>query len=67
MARRTMNSELVEGATDGKYRKNRFDTSNPLPSNSEATIGDREGLSPWWGYSTQEEVPVRYLPDGTKR
>lgn len=64
---RTMNSELVEGATDGKYRKNRPDTSNPLPGNTAATVGDRSTLSPWWGYSTQVESPVRFLPDGTKR
>lgn len=64
---RTMNSELVEGATDGKYRKNRPNTSNALPSNTEATVGDFSTLSPWWGYSTLEESPVKRLPDGTKR
>ena len=67
MARRTMNSELAAGATDGKYRKNRPNTANPLPSNTEATLGDLAGLSPWWGYSTLEEAPEQYLPDGTKR
>lgn len=64
---RTMNSELAEGGTDGKYRKNRPNTSNALPTNTAATVGDKSTLSPWWGYSTEEETPVRYLPDGTRR
>lgn len=70
MARRTMNSELVEGATDGKYRKARMNTSNCLPSNDEATLGDREGLAGEWGYgtfATGKVEPRMYLPDGTTR
>lgn len=58
---RSMNVEMVEGGTDGKYRKNRPNTSGNLPGNDEATLGDKAALSPAWGYAIPLEAPVKYV------
>jgi hypothetical protein len=59
---RSMNSDLAEGMTDGKYKKvvnNRGGFINSL------TNEDRELLSVYW-YNINE-TPDKVLPDGSKR
>ena len=58
---RSMNAELIEGGTDGKYRKNRPNTSANDPGNDAATLGDKASLSPAWGYAIAQEAPIRFM------
>lgn len=55
---RSMNAELIEGATDGKYKKLRPDTTEYAP-NTEATYNTRRVLSlPYYGYGEPRMVEV---------
>lgn len=47
---RSMNASLVEGATDGKYRKVRPDTEVTNSIDNEKTLDDRQSLHPFSGY-----------------
>jgi hypothetical protein len=47
---RSMNASLGEGATDGKYRKVRPDTEVIPGSGDQATVDNRQGLHPFYGY-----------------
>ena len=59
---RSMNSELAEGATDGKYKKVINNRGGVVES---TTHDDQAGLNDaWFGI---HETPVKTLPDGTHR
>lgn len=62
---RSMNADLTEGATDGKYRKVRPDTSVAQGMGDERMTQNRAGLHPWYnyGYITAEE-PAKVNPGG---
>lgn len=60
---RSMNAGLDEGATDGKYVKDRPNTE-ALAANS-ATVADKRTLNPRDGYSAGQS-PVMWKPDGTR-
>ena len=47
---RSMNESLVEGATDGKYRKIRPDTEILDSLGHEKTMDNRQSLHPFFGY-----------------
>lgn len=50
---RSMNADLREGATDGRYRKHRPDTTLDEPRNAEGvqhTARERASLHPFAGY-----------------
>ena len=58
---RSMNVELLNGGTDGKYRKNRPNTSANLASNDAATLGDKSTLHPGYGYAIALEAPIKMI------
>lgn len=55
-ASRSMRASLSEGATDGKYRKARPDTTVADSRGASATEANRDGLNPFmnYGYVTTE-------------
>lgn len=56
---RSMNESLVEGATDGKYRKVRPDTEVLDHEGNEQTMDNRQSLHPFSGYGfTTSEFPA---------
>lgn len=59
---RSMNAELREGATDGKYRKARPDTT-PAPQMGEEIVSrQRLSLHPFQGYG----FPTTQYPDSVR-
>lgn len=59
---RSMNSELREGATDGKYRKARPDTTPAPGFGDEIVASERATLHPFHGYgfpNSQTPDPAR--------
>ena len=63
---RSQNVDLLEGATDGRYRKIRPDTV-PLARNSAETMHNREHLHPPMNYDfiTQQTPPEERSVPGT--
>ena len=60
---RSMNAELAEGATDGKYHKiGGPDKAGPIDP---ATAANRSHLDPSLYGPVNLEAPVKILPDGT--
>jgi hypothetical protein len=60
-----MNESLVEGATDGKYRKIRPDTEVVDHAGNEKTMNDRQTLHPFFGYgfaTTEAPAESRVVP-----
>jgi hypothetical protein len=60
-----MNESLVEGATDGKYRKARPDTEVGDVMGNEKTLDNRQLLHPFSGYGfVTSEAPseARVVP-----
>lgn len=58
---RSQNASLLEGATDGKYRKRRPDTEVVPGMGDEVMVANRASLHPDmnWGYiNTQYNTPV---------
>lgn len=53
---RSQNASLIEGATDGKYRKKRPDTEVYDVQGNALTEANRNGLNPFenYGYITSE-------------
>lgn len=47
---RSENAELLEGATDGKYRKRRPHTTVAPGMGDEVVKKNRDGLHPYWNY-----------------
>ena len=60
---RSENAELLEGATDGKYRKRRPNTTVAAGMGDEKMVQDRAGLHPYmnWGFINSEE-PAKVNP-----
>jgi hypothetical protein len=63
---RSQRGSLLEGATDGKYRKVRPDT-DPVPGNSAATAASRQHLHAEmnYGYINQELPAAQRITPGT--
>jgi hypothetical protein len=56
---RSQRMDLLEGATDGKYRKVRPNTSAVVGSGNEQTLAGRQHLHPDWNYDfIDREVPL---------
>lgn len=56
---RSMNESLAEGATDGKYRKVRPDTTVGDIQGHEDTLDNRQSLHPFFGYGfSTSETPA---------
>lgn len=47
---RSENAELLEGATDGKYRKRRPNTTVAVGLGDELVVKNRSGLHPYMNY-----------------
>ena len=61
--RRSSNSELNEGATDGKYRKRRPNTTVAPGMGDQQTIANRAGLHPYMNYGfINSEDPQKVNP-----
>lgn len=59
---RSMNADLREGTTDGKYRKARPDTT-PAPAMGEQLVSqERTSLHPFYGYG----FPTTEYPQGAR-
>jgi hypothetical protein len=60
---RSENAELLEGATDGKYRKRRPNTTVAPGQGDQTVIQNRAGLHPYnnWGF-VNSETPNKVNP-----
>jgi hypothetical protein len=47
---RSLNTSMNEGATDGKYRKVRPNTTVAPGTGDEIMLANRRGLNPYWNY-----------------
>lgn len=60
---RSMNASLNEGATDGKYRKERPNTEVADHAGHELTLDNRQSLHPFAGYGfTTSEYAAKVNP-----
>ena len=61
---RSLNTSLNEGATDGKYRKVRPNTTVANPSAGDDIVrANRSGLNPYWNYDfIEQEATVKVNP-----
>jgi len=62
---RSENASLQEGATDGKYRKRRPNTSVATGMGDELVAKNRSDLHPYWNYGfVNSEEPNKINPAG---
>lgn len=62
---RSQNASLIEGATDGKYRKRRPDTEVQPGLGDHLVRRERAGLHPGWNYGfVNSEAPAKAEPTG---
>lgn len=47
---RSQNADMLEGATDGKYRKRRPNTTIAPGMGDQTVVANRAGLNPYWNY-----------------
>ncbi len=61
---RSLNTSLNDGATDGKYRKVRPNTTVADPSTGDDIMrANRSGLNPYWNYDfIEQEATVKVSP-----
>ena len=60
---RSENAELAEGATDGKYRKRRPNTTVAPAMGDQTVVANRSGLHPYWNYGfANSEEPNKVNP-----
>lgn len=60
---RSLNTSMNEGATDGKYRKVRPNTTVAPGAGEELTLANRRGLHPYWNYDfIDQEAPSKVNP-----
>ena len=61
---RSLNTSLNDGATDGKYRKVRPNTTVADPSTGDDIMrANRSGLHPYWNYDfIEQEATVKVNP-----
>ena len=61
----SLNNSLNEGATDGKYRKVRPNTTVAPGTGEDLTLANRRGLHPYWNYDfIDQEAPAKVNPLG---
>jgi hypothetical protein len=59
----SLNESLNEGATDGKYRKVRPNTTVAPGTGEDLTNANRRGLHPYWNYDfIEQEATVKVNP-----
>ena len=62
---RSENESLLEGATDGKYRKRRPNTETVAGQGDELVVKNRAGLHPYMNYGfINSEEPSKVNPAG---
>ena len=62
----SLNNSLNEGATDGKFRKVRPNTTVAPGTGEDLTLANRRGLHPYWNYGFLDtEAPVQVNPLAT--
>jgi hypothetical protein len=60
---RSLNNELNEGATDGKYRKVRPNTTVAPGMGDQLVNANRSDLNPYWNYDfIDQEDPTKINP-----
>lgn len=60
---RSNNKSMLEGATDGKYRKRRPNTEVQQGMGDQTVIQNRAGLHPYWNYGfVNSEDPNKVNP-----
>ena len=60
---RSLNKSMDEGATDGKYRKVRPNTTVAPGTGDEIMLANRRGLNPYWNYDfIDSESPTKVNP-----
>ena len=60
---RSENASLNEGATDGKYRKRRPNTTVEPGMGDQKVVANRAGLHPYWNYDyINNEAPTKVNP-----
>jgi hypothetical protein len=63
-ASRSQRASLLEGATDGKYRKVRPDTEVEDKVGHAKTVADRDGLNPFYNYGYITSEATRKINPG---
>lgn len=62
---RSLNGDMTEGATDGKYRKRRPNTVVAAGMGDELIVKNRQGLHPYMNYGfINSEEPNKVNPAG---
>lgn len=62
---RSQNSDMLAGATDGKYRKRRPNTTVAAGMGDETVVKNRASLHPYMNYGfTNSEEPNKVNPAG---
>lgn len=62
---RSENAEMLEGATDGKYRKRRPNTTVAAGMGDQTVVQNRDGLHPYMNYGfINSEEPNKVNPAG---
>ena len=62
---RSQNADMFEGATDGKYRKRRPNTTVASGMGDETVVKNRAGLHPYMNYGfINSEEPNKVSPAG---
>lgn len=60
---RSLNQSLNDGATDGKYRKARPNTTVAPGTGEDIMAANRRALHPYWNYDfIEQEAPVKVNP-----
>jgi hypothetical protein len=60
---KSLNQSVNEGATDGKYRKVRPNTTVAPGTGEDITLANRRGLHPYWNYDfIDQETPNKVAP-----
>jgi hypothetical protein len=60
---RSLNTSMNEGATDGKYRKVRPNTTVAPGTGEDLTLANRRGLHPFMNYGfIDQEAPAKVAP-----
>ena len=63
---KSLTQSLGEGATDGKYRKVRPNTTVDPGMGDQLTAANRRGLHPYWNYDfIEQEAPSKVNPIST--
>jgi hypothetical protein len=60
---KSLNESIKEGATDGKYRKVRPNTTTAPGTGEDIVLANRRGLHPYWNYDfIDQETPNKVVP-----